>query len=120
MYYNGCAYTHRHFDSLTTASLGATRRTRYYAVRAHRLLQEHQAEKIVLTYCPTKLMVADSLTKLATGEVIGVLLAAMDSQLPALTAARRTSATPGPANRGPGGTARGSADSTGARPAGPG
>ena len=86
--------------ALTTASLGATWRTRYYAVRAHRLLQEHQAGKIVLTYCPTKLMVADSLTKLATGEVIGVLLAAMDSQLPALTAADRTSVTPGPANRG--------------------
>ena len=82
--------------ALTTASLGATWRTRYYAVRAHRLLQEHQAEKIVLTYCPTKLMVADSLTKLATSEVIGVLLAAMDSQLPALTAACRTSVTPVP------------------------
>ena len=47
-----------------------------------RLLEEHQAGRIVLTYCPTKLMVADTLTKLATAEVIGVLLAAMDSQLP--------------------------------------
>ena len=54
----------------------------------------------MLTYCPTKLMVADSLTKLAAREVVSVLLAAMDSQLPALTAAYRTSATPGPANRG--------------------
>ena len=69
--------------ALTTASLGAAWRPRYYAVRAHRLLQEHQAEKIVLAYCPPKLMVADSLTKLATSEAIGVLLAAMDSQLPA-------------------------------------
>ena len=86
--------------ALTTASLGATWRTRYYGVRGQRLLQEHQAGKIVLTYCPTKLMVADSLTKLATREVIQVLLAAMDSQLPALTAACRTSVTPGPANRG--------------------
>ena len=86
--------------ALTTASLGATWRTRYYAVRAHRLLQEHQAGKIVLTYCPTKVMVADALTKLAGGEVIAILLAAMDSQLPARTAACRTSVTPGPANRG--------------------
>ena len=69
-------------------------------MRAHRLLQEHQAEKIVLTYCPTKLMVADALTKLAAREVISVLLAAMNSQLPALAAASRTSVTPGPANRG--------------------
>ena len=77
--------------ALTTASLGATWRTRYYAVRAQRLRQEHQAGKIVLTYCPTKLMVADTLTKLATSEVIGVLLAAMNSQLPARTMAYRTS-----------------------------
>ena len=80
--------------------MGATWRTRYYAVRAQRLLEEHQASKIVLTYCPTKLMVADTLTKLATADVIGVLLAAMDSQLPTRTMANRTSVTPGPANRG--------------------
>ena len=60
----------------------------------------NQAGQVVLSYCPTKLMVAESLTKLATSEVIGVLLAAMDSQLPALTAACRTPVTPGPANRG--------------------
>ena len=86
--------------ALTTASLGATWRTRYYAVRAHRLLQESQAGKVVLTYCPTKLMVADTLTKLATSEVISVLLAAMESQLPTHTAACRTSVSPGPSNRG--------------------
>ena len=54
----------------------------------------------MLTHCPTKLMVADTLTKLAAREVVSVLLAAMDSQLPAITAACRTSVTPGPANRG--------------------
>ena len=80
--------------ALTTASLGATWRTRYYAVRAQRLLEEHQAGKIVLTYCPTKLMVADALTKLATAEVIGVLLAAMDSQLPSHTMAHRAAPSP--------------------------
>ena len=62
---------------------------RYYAVRATHLLHEHQAGKIVLTYCPTKLMVADALTKLATAEVVSVLLAAMDSRLPARTIASR-------------------------------
>eukprot|EP00974_Lingulodinium_polyedra_P047623 4570766-Lingulodinium_polyedra.AAC.1 len=45
-------------------------------------------------------MVADTLTKLATSEVISVLLAAMNSQLPTRTMANRTSVTPGPANRG--------------------
>ena len=39
-------------------------------------------------------------TKLAGGEVISILVAAMDSQLPARLTAHRTSATPGPANRG--------------------
>ena len=86
--------------ALTTASLGATWRTRYYAVRAHRLLQEHQAGKIILTYCPTKVMVADALTKLAGGEVITILLTAMDSRLPTRLPGHSTSATPGPSNRG--------------------
>ena len=40
------------------------------------------------------------MTRLAARKVINVLLAAVDSQLPALAAACRTSVTPGPANRG--------------------
>ena len=86
--------------ALTTASIGATWRTRYYAVRAQRLLEEHQAGKIVLSYCPTKLMVADALTKLATADAISVILAAMDSQLPSHSAVFGSSSdTPGHAKR---------------------
>ncbi len=53
----------------------------------------------MLTYGPTKLLVADTLTKLATAEVVGVLRAAMDSQLPARTMTHLTSITPGRQNR---------------------
>ena len=45
-------------------------------------------------------MVADALTKLATANVIQVLVNAMDGRLPTRTMAHRTSVTPGPANRG--------------------
>lgn len=45
-------------------------------------------------------MVADALTKLATANVIQVLVDAMDGRLPTRTIAHLTSVTPGPANRG--------------------
>ena len=45
-------------------------------------------------------MVADALTKLATANVIQVLVNAMDGHLPTRTMAHRTSVTPGKANRG--------------------
>ena len=86
--------------ALTAASLGATWRTRYYAVRAKRLLEENQQGRVQFKYCPTKEMVADALTKLATANVIQVLVNAMDGRLPTRTMAHRTSVTPGPANRG--------------------
>ena len=86
--------------ALTAASLGATWRTRYYAVRAKRLLEENQQGRAQFKYCPTKEMVADALTKLATANVIQVLVDAMDGRLPTRTMAHRTSVTPGPANRG--------------------
>jgi len=44
--------------------------------------------------------VADALTKLAAAEVIQVLVNAMKGCLPTRAVARRTSVTPGPANRG--------------------
>ena len=55
--------------ALTAASLGATWRTRYYAVRAKRLLEENQQGRVHVKYCPTREMVADALTKLATANV---------------------------------------------------
>ena len=45
-------------------------------------------------------MVADALTKLATSDVIMVLLEAMMGRLPTTVAAHRTCVTPGPHNRG--------------------
>ena len=40
--------------ALTAASLGATWRTRYYAVRARRLLEESHQGRVRLNHCPTK------------------------------------------------------------------
>eukprot|EP00973_Karenia_brevis_P037798 5213958-Karenia_brevis.AAC.1 len=68
--------------ALTAASLGATWRTRYYAVRAKRLLEESRQGRAQLMHCPTKVMVADALTKLASQEVIQLLVDAMEGQLP--------------------------------------
>ena len=86
--------------ALTAASLGATWRTRYYAVRAKRHLEENQQGRLKFKYCQTKEMVADALTKLATANVIQVLVNAMGGHLPNRTMAHRTSVTPGKANRG--------------------
>ena len=86
--------------ALTAASLGATWRTRYFAVQAQRLLEENQQGRAQLTHCHTKDMVADALTKLATASVIQVLVNAMDGCLPTRIIAHRTSVTPGPAYRG--------------------
>ena len=85
--------------ALTAATLGSTWRTRYYAVRAKRLLEEHDLGRVRLSYCPTKEMVADALTKLATANVIQILLDAMDGRLPTRTITHRTSVSPGRANR---------------------
>ena len=68
--------------ALTAASLGATWRTRYYAVRARRLLEESRRQRLVIEHCPTLEMVADTLTKLATPEVIEGLRAAMNGLFP--------------------------------------
>ena len=86
--------------ALTAASLGATWRTRYYAVRAKRLLEETQQGRARLNHCPTKDMVADAMTKLAAPEVMQVLVDAMKGCLLTGAVAHRTSVTPGPANRG--------------------
>ena len=66
--------------ALTAATLGASWRTRYYAVRAARLLEESAQEQVIISHCPTKLMVADGLTKLATAEVLEDLRRVMNGQ----------------------------------------
>ena len=86
--------------ALTAASLGATWRTRYYAVRARRLFEEGQQGRAVLKHCPTKQMVADALTKLATSDVLQLLIDARDGRLPTTMVAHTTSVTPGLQNRG--------------------
>ena len=68
--------------ALTAAQLGATWRTRYYAVRARRLLEESRRGSAQLQHCPTKLMLADGLTKLASTEVLSTLIDAMNGILP--------------------------------------
>ncbi len=85
--------------AITAATLGATWRTRYYAVRARRLLEEYQRGKVVVKHCPTQEMLADGLTKLATREVMTTLLNAMENLLPKVQIAHRVSTSPGPANR---------------------
>ena len=82
--------------ALTIATCGANWRTRYFAVRGHRLHEEHQLGRAELVHCPTKAMLADALTKLAPAPVIAVLHAAMQGKQPPF----QVSTTPGRANRG--------------------
>ncbi|MDA8583896.1 Ty1/Copia family ribonuclease HI [bacterium] len=68
--------------ALTIAKCGANLRTRYFAVRGHRLHEEHARGAIELLHCLTAGIVADPLTKRATAPVIEVLHKAMDGVLP--------------------------------------
>ena len=71
--------------ALTITKCGANWRTRYFAVRGHRLHEEHQIGRAQLLHCPTKEMLADALTKLASAPVISVLHEAMQGRLPPFT-----------------------------------
>ena len=53
--------------------LGGSWRTRYFAIRAARILEMHAKEALQVRYCPTGVMGADGLTKLASGTVMGGL-----------------------------------------------
>ena len=64
--------------ALTIADCGASWRTRYFAVRGHRLHEEHLAGRAKLEYCKTDVMLADALTKLAHAPVLETLHAHMD------------------------------------------
>ena len=91
--------------ALTIAMCGANWRTRYFAVRGHRLYEEHQRGAADLLHCPTQDMIADSLTKLAAAPVIQITQKAMEGVFPEdvgpkLQKKHHTSVTPGPQNRG--------------------
>ena len=64
--------------ALTIARCRANWRTRYFAVRAHCLHEEHTADRAILKNCKTALMLADALTKLAAAPVISTLYLAMN------------------------------------------
>ena len=64
--------------ALAITEKGANWRTRYFAVRSFRIREELDLCRIVLRHEGTKAMVADALTKLASGEVLAMLRAAMD------------------------------------------
>ena len=68
--------------ALSIAMCGAAWRTRYFAVRGHRLNQEYNNNRATLLHCPTKDMLADVLTKLAPAPVIQVLHNAMNGVFP--------------------------------------
>ena len=57
-------------SALVVCDVGGTWRTRYFAVRAARLADEHRLGNVVLRYCRTDLMAADGLTKLASSQVM--------------------------------------------------
>ncbi|MEC9354534.1 MAG: reverse transcriptase domain-containing protein, partial [Candidatus Thermoplasmatota archaeon] len=68
--------------AITITKCGANWRTRYFAVRGHRLHEECQVGRADMRHCPTKDMLADALTKLASAPVIHVLHEAMQGRLP--------------------------------------
>ena len=63
--------------ALAITERGANWRTRYFAVRAARIREELDLDKITLRHEGTKAMLADALTKLASGEVLAILRSAV-------------------------------------------
>ena len=60
-------------SAIQIAENGGTWRTRYFAVRAARLQQEHGAGNVDIQYCQTDRMVADGLTKMSNASVLSRL-----------------------------------------------
>lgn len=71
-------------SALTLLRLGGSWRTRYFAIRAARILEVYGQQGLQLRYCPTALMGADGLTKLASGPVMDGLREIMSSNPPKL------------------------------------
>ena len=80
--------------AITIADCGGNWRTRYFAVRGHRIHEECVIGRAKLLHCPTIIMLADALTKLASPNVIQVLQEAMHGKLP-------TKAVPNPTSNDP-------------------
>ena len=76
--------------ALTIANCGANWRTQYFAVRRHRLHEEYLQGRAGLEHCPTKEMLADTLTKIATPPMILVIHDAMNG----IQATHKTSVSP--------------------------
>ena len=71
-------------SALLLGENGGTWRTRYFAVRAARLQEEHQSGNLILRYCPTASMAADAMTKMGTSQILDNLREAMNCNLPAV------------------------------------
>ena len=69
-------------SALVVSEFGGSWRTRYFAVRAARLAEESLHGNIILRYCPTADMGADSLTKMATVRMLQNIRQAMNAILP--------------------------------------
>ena len=66
--------------ALTIAECGASWRTRYFAVRGHRLHEEYSTGRATLEHCKSDVMLADALTKMAPTSVVSTLHAAMHGE----------------------------------------
>ena len=68
--------------ALAIAEQGSNWRTRYFGVRACRIREELLKGRLLLGHEPTKTMVADALTKLATTDVLENIRKAMRGEYP--------------------------------------
>ena len=68
--------------ALTIAENGSNWRTRYFGVRGARINEEVHRGRLTLGHEPTKTMLADSLTKLGTADMLRTLRSAMRGELP--------------------------------------
>ena len=71
-------------SALTLFENGGTWRTRYFAIKAARLQQEHQNGNLILRYCPTLLMAADGLTKMGSAIILEKFRQCMNASLPTI------------------------------------
>ncbi len=80
--------------ALAIAQNGPNWRTRYFAVRGHRLQEEQEQGMLSLMHCPTAAMLADAMTKLATAPVLACLHKAVGGELPEIPAGNHLPISP--------------------------